>query len=125
MTSLILAALFFVGIHLLVAGTTLRDRLIARLGAGPYRGLFALAARAARWCRARRERPEARGGARVGLGGLRRRAPEPALPGDRPVEGPAPPGRAQALAVAGGGRGVRPAGRPAPAGVRRFAVAVL
>lgn len=43
MTALILAAAFFVGIHLLVAGTTLRDRLIARLGAGPYRGLFSLA----------------------------------------------------------------------------------
>jgi uncharacterized membrane protein len=43
MTSLILAAVFFVGIHLLVAGTTLRDHLIARLGAGPYRGAFSLA----------------------------------------------------------------------------------
>src|SRR5271155_2839227 len=43
MLSLLLAALFFVGIHLLVAGTALRDQLIARLGAGPYRGLFSLA----------------------------------------------------------------------------------
>jgi len=43
MLSLLLAALFFVGIHLVVAGTALRDRLIARLGAGPYRGLFSLA----------------------------------------------------------------------------------
>ncbi|MBI3515097.1 MAG: NnrU family protein [Proteobacteria bacterium] len=43
MTSLILAAGFFLGIHLFVAGTAVRDRLIARLGAGPYRGLFSLA----------------------------------------------------------------------------------
>jgi uncharacterized membrane protein len=43
MLSLLLAALFFVGIHLLIAGTALRDRLIARLGPGPYRGLFSLA----------------------------------------------------------------------------------
>ncbi len=42
MTSLVLAALFFVGVHLIVAGTTLRDRLIATLGAGPYRGAFSL-----------------------------------------------------------------------------------
>jgi len=43
MTSLVLAAVFFVGIHLLVAGTVLRDRMIARLGAGPYRAQFSLA----------------------------------------------------------------------------------
>jgi len=43
MTSLVLAALFFVGIHLLIAGTPVRDRLIARLGAGAYRGAFSLA----------------------------------------------------------------------------------
>jgi uncharacterized membrane protein len=43
MTSLILAAVFFVAIHLLVAATALRDRLIARLGAGAYRGMFSLA----------------------------------------------------------------------------------
>jgi uncharacterized membrane protein len=43
MTALVLAALFFVGIHLLIAGTTVRDGLIARLGAGPYRGAFSLA----------------------------------------------------------------------------------
>ena len=43
MTSLILAAAFFLAIHLLVAGTSLRDRLIARLGARAYRGLFSLA----------------------------------------------------------------------------------
>jgi uncharacterized membrane protein len=43
MVSLILAALFFVGIHRLISGTPVRDRLIARLGAGPYRALFSLA----------------------------------------------------------------------------------
>jgi uncharacterized membrane protein len=43
MALLIAAALFFIGIHRLVAGTTLRDRLIARLGAGTYRGAFSLA----------------------------------------------------------------------------------
>jgi uncharacterized membrane protein len=43
MLSLLLAAMCFVGIHLLVAGTALRDRLIARLGSGAYRGLFSLA----------------------------------------------------------------------------------
>jgi uncharacterized membrane protein len=43
MLSLLLAALFFVGIHLLVSGTALRDRLIAWLGVAPYRGLFSLA----------------------------------------------------------------------------------
>jgi len=43
MVSLLLAAAFFLGIHLLVSGTALRDRLIARLGEGPYRGLFSLA----------------------------------------------------------------------------------
>ncbi len=43
MTSLMLGAGFFLGIHLLVSGTTLRDRLVARLGAGAYRGVFSLA----------------------------------------------------------------------------------
>jgi uncharacterized membrane protein len=43
MASLVLAAGFFLAIHLLVAGTPLRDRLIARLGAAAYRGLFSLA----------------------------------------------------------------------------------
>lgn len=42
MGSLIAAAAAFVGLHVLVAGTRLRDGLIARLGAGPYRGLFSL-----------------------------------------------------------------------------------
>lgn len=43
MTSLVLAACFFVGIHLFVSGTTLRDRLVAGIGEGPYMGLFSLA----------------------------------------------------------------------------------
>jgi uncharacterized membrane protein len=41
--SLVLAAGFFLAIHLLVSGTGARDRLIARLGATAYRGLFSLA----------------------------------------------------------------------------------
>ena len=43
MASLVLAAGFFLAIHLLVSGTGARDRLIARLGATAYRGLFSLA----------------------------------------------------------------------------------
>jgi uncharacterized membrane protein len=43
MLSLLLAASFFVGIHLVISGTGLRDRLIERVGPGPYRGLFSLA----------------------------------------------------------------------------------
>jgi uncharacterized membrane protein len=42
MISLIVAALFFAGIHLGVAGTGLRDRLIAAIGRG-YQFLFSLA----------------------------------------------------------------------------------
>lgn len=47
MTSLIAAVLFFVGIHVLVSGTRLRDVLVARLGARAYLGLFSLASAAA------------------------------------------------------------------------------
>src|SRR5262245_21014556 len=43
MTSLILAAAFFVGIHVVISGTTLRDRIVAQIGEGPFRGLFSLA----------------------------------------------------------------------------------
>jgi uncharacterized membrane protein len=43
MTSLAAAAVMFILIHLLVAGTTLRDRLVKTLGEGPYMGLFSLA----------------------------------------------------------------------------------
>lgn len=43
MSNLIAAALFFVLLHLVVSGTRLRDGLIARIGQGPYMGLFVLA----------------------------------------------------------------------------------
>ena len=43
MTSLYAASLFFFGIHLFVAGTTLRDRIVNAIGEGPLRGLFSLA----------------------------------------------------------------------------------
>jgi len=41
--SLILAALFFAGIHLGIAGTAIRDRAIRILGENGYRGAFAIA----------------------------------------------------------------------------------
>jgi uncharacterized membrane protein len=41
--SLILAALFFIGIHLGIAGTVIRDRAIAILGENGYRAGFAIA----------------------------------------------------------------------------------
>lgn len=43
MISLLLASGFFLLIHFGVSGTRLRDVLTRRLGAGPYRGAFALA----------------------------------------------------------------------------------
>lgn len=43
MLNLIAAAAFFLLIHLFVSGTRLRDVLTARIGQGPYMGLFALA----------------------------------------------------------------------------------
>ena len=43
MLSLILAALFFIGIHLGIAGTVIRDRLIAILGENGYRVGFSIA----------------------------------------------------------------------------------
>ena len=43
MFNLIAASAFFLLIHFAVSGTRLRDSLIGRLGAGPYRGAFALA----------------------------------------------------------------------------------
>ncbi len=36
------AGVFFVGIHLLIAGTRVRDRLVDRIGEGAYVGLFSL-----------------------------------------------------------------------------------
>ena len=43
MYSLIAASVFFLLIHFSVSGTRLRDVLVARMGAGPYRGAFAVA----------------------------------------------------------------------------------
>jgi uncharacterized membrane protein len=42
MALLILAALIWLGIHIGVAGTRLRDVLVTRIGEGPFRGLFSL-----------------------------------------------------------------------------------
>jgi uncharacterized membrane protein len=44
--SLLLGAVFFAGIHLGVAGTALRDRMIAALGRGGYAGVFSIASAA-------------------------------------------------------------------------------
>ena len=41
--SLILAALFFIGIHLGIAGTATRDRAIGILGENGYRAVFGVA----------------------------------------------------------------------------------
>ena len=43
MTLLILGTVFFVALHLFVAGTTLRDRIVARVGEPGYLGIFSLA----------------------------------------------------------------------------------
>ena len=43
MLNLIAASAYFLLIHFGVSGTRLRDGLVARLGEGPYRGMFALA----------------------------------------------------------------------------------
>jgi len=42
MTPLVLATLFFLGIHVLIAGTRLRDRLVASVGERGFLGLFSL-----------------------------------------------------------------------------------
>ncbi len=44
MINLLLACAYFLLIHFGVSGTRLRDALVARLGEGPYRGAFSLAA---------------------------------------------------------------------------------
>jgi uncharacterized membrane protein len=41
-TSLVLAGLLFITIHLLVSGTTLRGAIVRRTGEGPFRGLFSV-----------------------------------------------------------------------------------
>lgn len=43
MVNLLSAAAFFVLLHLLVSGTTLRDTITGKIGQGPYMGLFSLA----------------------------------------------------------------------------------
>ena len=43
MLSLVLAAIFFAGIHLGVAGTTWRDRAVGALGENAYRAAFSIA----------------------------------------------------------------------------------
>ena len=43
MLSLVLAALFFTGIHLGIAGTVIRDRAIERLGRKAYMAAFTVA----------------------------------------------------------------------------------
>lgn len=43
MTSLLFAAIFFVGVHIGVAGTTLRDRLVAAIGERAYMVAFSVA----------------------------------------------------------------------------------
>ncbi|MBV9247882.1 MAG: NnrU family protein [Acetobacteraceae bacterium] len=42
MTLLIVAALVWIVVHLIVSGTRLRDSLVARIGEGPFRGVFSL-----------------------------------------------------------------------------------
>lgn len=43
MLSLAAATALFLAIHVFVSGTPLRDRLVGRIGNGPYQGLFSLA----------------------------------------------------------------------------------
>jgi uncharacterized membrane protein len=47
MSMLIMAAVVFLGIHFLISGTRLRDRITALIGERPYLGLFSLASLAA------------------------------------------------------------------------------
>jgi uncharacterized membrane protein len=47
MTTLIIAALVFLGLHLIVSGTKLRDAITSAIGEGPYTGLFSVASIAA------------------------------------------------------------------------------
>lgn len=42
MTALVLAAAFFVGIHVFISGTKLRDALVVRLGDQGFRGFFSV-----------------------------------------------------------------------------------
>jgi uncharacterized membrane protein len=47
MTMLIVAALVFLGMHVLISGTRVRDALVRVVGPGPYMGIFSLASIAA------------------------------------------------------------------------------
>ena len=49
MISLAAAAVFFVGIHLFIAGTRLRDSLVSSIGEIPYLGVFSLLSFAGIW----------------------------------------------------------------------------
>lgn len=42
MNLLIVAALIWIGVHVGLAGTRLRDRVVARIGEGPFRAVFSL-----------------------------------------------------------------------------------
>jgi uncharacterized membrane protein len=42
MSSLVAAAIFFVGIHFFISGTALRGKIVAVIGEGPFRGLFSM-----------------------------------------------------------------------------------
>jgi uncharacterized membrane protein len=42
MSVLLIAAVIWIGIHLGIAGTRVRDTIVARIGDGPFRGLFSL-----------------------------------------------------------------------------------
>jgi uncharacterized membrane protein len=42
LASLVAAAIFFVGIHFFVSGSVLRDKFVASIGEGPFRGVFSL-----------------------------------------------------------------------------------
>lgn len=47
--TLVLAALVWLAIHFGIAGTRLRGAIVARIGEGPFRGLFSVASLAALW----------------------------------------------------------------------------
>jgi uncharacterized membrane protein len=47
MTALLLAALIWIGVHVGIAGTRVRDRVVARIGNMPFRGLFSVVSIAA------------------------------------------------------------------------------
>lgn len=42
MSSLLAAAIFFLGIHFFISGTALRGKIVGLIGEGPFRGVFSL-----------------------------------------------------------------------------------